>query len=209
VNNDFIVTSEEELDTLFGEPHKLVKQKSQSFLDENMMEFIHRSSLICLSTIDNKGQVDVSPKGDAPGFVQIDSETHLTIPDRPGNRLVMGFRNILKNNNVGIIFIAPNMRETLRIKGQAVISRDPSLLQELSAKGKPALLATRITIDECFFHCGKALIRSKLWKPDEWEAHSDSDSLMVRNVASKISGGAEMEKAIEAEVEENYRKELY
>jgi PPOX class probable FMN-dependent enzyme len=207
VNDDFIITSEEELDSIFGEPHELVKQKSQDFLDDNMMEFIRRSSLICLSTIDNKGQVDISPKGDAPGFVQIDDETHLTIPDRPGNRLVMGFRNMLKNNNIGIIFIAPNMRETLRVKGQAVISRDPSLLQELSAKGKPALLATCITVDECFFHCGKALIRSKMWKPNEWETYNDS--LMVRNVASKISGGAEIEKAIEAEVEENYREELY
>jgi PPOX class probable FMN-dependent enzyme len=207
MNDDFIVTSEEELDSIFGEPHELVKQKSQNCLDENMMEFIRRSSLICLSTIDSKGRVDISPKGDAPGFVQIDDETHLTIPDRPGNRLVMGFRNLLGNSNVGVIFIAPNTRETLRVKGQAVISTDPSLLQDLSAKGKPALLATRIAIDECFFHCGKALIRSKLWKPDEWETHNDS--LMVRNVASKIGDGAEIEKAIEAEVEENYREELY
>jgi PPOX class probable FMN-dependent enzyme len=207
MNDDFVIKTEAELDSLFGEPHELVKQKSQNFLDENMMEFIRRSSLICLSTIDNKGQVDVSPKGDAPGFVQIDDNTHLTIPDRPGNRLVMGFRNILENNNVGVLFIAPNMRETLRIKGQAVISRDPSLLKSLSAKGKPALLATQIKIEECFFHCGKALIRSKMWKPDEWAVHNDS--LMVRNVASKISGDADTEKAIEAEVEENYRNELY
>ncbi len=70
MSNDFIVTSEEELDTLFGEPHELVKQKSQDFLDENMMEFVRRSSLICLSTIDNRGQVDISPKGDAPGCVR-------------------------------------------------------------------------------------------------------------------------------------------
>jgi PPOX class probable FMN-dependent enzyme len=207
MNDDFIVTTEKELESIFGEPHRLVKQKSQTFLDENMMEFIRRSSLIFLSTIDDKGLIDISPKGDAPGFVQIDNEAHLSIPDRPGNRLVMGFKNLVSNPNIGVLFIVPNTREVLRVKGTAVISKDPSLLKDLGAKGKPALLATCIAIDECFFHCGKALIRSKLWKPGEWETHHDS--LMVRNVASKIDGGAETEKAIEAEIEENYREELY
>jgi PPOX class probable FMN-dependent enzyme len=207
MNNEFVIKTEAELDAIFGEPHELVKEKSQLSLDDNMIEFINRSPLIFMSTISKEGQVDVSPKGDAPGFVQIDADGNLLVPDRPGNRLVLGFRNMLHNNNVGIIFVIPNTRETLRVKGRASISNDPSLLENLSANGKPALLTTYIEIDECFFHCGKALIRSKAWKPETWESYNES--LMVKNVASKIDSDKNLEKAIEAEIEQNYREELY
>jgi PPOX class probable FMN-dependent enzyme len=207
MNSEFVIKTEDELEGIFGEPHELVKEKSQPSLDDNMMEFIRRSPLIFMSTISTEGQVDISPKGDAPGFVQIDDEGNLLVPDRPGNRLVLGFRNMLHNNNVGIIFVIPNTRETLRVKGRATISNDPSLLESLSANGKPALLTTHIELDECFFHCGKALIRSKAWKPETWESYNES--LMVKNVASKIDGDKNLEKAIEAEIEQNYRNELY
>lgn len=204
MNDEFLIESEEDLESIFGQPNELVKRKVSHSLDESMIEFIRRSPLIFVSTIDGKGQVDVSPKGDSPGFVQFDGAGKLLIPERPGNKLIFGFKNILKNNNVGVIFVVPKMRETLRIKGQAVISKDPSLLKNLSARGKPALLCTAVTIRECFFHCGKAMIRSKLWNPDAWVEHSDS--LMVRHTAERFVVN---EQEIEAEVEENYRDELY
>lgn len=207
MNDDFLIKNEDELESVIGQPNDFVKLKISSSLDDAMMEFIRRSPLLFFSTIDDRGQVDSSPKGDSPGFVQIDAESNLLIPERPGNKLIFGFKNILKNNNVGMIFIVPNMRETLRIKGRATLSKDPSLLQNLSAQGKPAILCTKIEIDECFFHCGKAMIRSKMWVPDAWEEHHES--LMVRQFAKKLDADEEFEKVIEAEIEKNYRDELY
>lgn len=207
MNEEFSIRSEEELDSLFGEPNALVKGKSRDSLDDSMMEFIRRSPLACISTVDNTGKLDVSPKGDSPGFIQIDDSGNLLIPDRPGNRLVLGFRNILQNNNVGLLFVVPTMKETLRVKGRATLSTDPLLLQSLSAQGKPALLCTHIEVEECFFHCGKAMIRSHMWKSEKWIKHTDS--LMVLHVAKKMDADAGTVKAIEAEIERNYREELY
>ena len=113
----------------------------------------------------------------------------------------------VKNNNVGVIFIAPNMRETLRVKGQAVISREPALLQELAAKGKPALLATRITIDECFFHCGKAFIRSSFWKPESWPAGAKAN--IGKQIAARVKAGEDLAQSVEEGLLESYESELY
>jgi PPOX class probable FMN-dependent enzyme len=208
MNDDFIVKNEEELDAIFGEPHPLVKNKSSYSLTDNMKEFIRRSPLICLSTTDENGHPDVSPKGDAPGFVHIDEEGNLLIPDRPGNKLVLGFRNLITNSKVGVLFIVPTMRETFRVKGTATITRDPAILEKLGAEGKPALMCTHIKVDECFFHCGKAMIRSNMWTPNQWVKHKDS--LIALSVAKKMDmDGDETAKAIEAEIEKNYRDDLY
>jgi PPOX class probable FMN-dependent enzyme len=208
MSDEFTVTSEEELDSIFGEPHPLVKNKSSKSLDESMTEFIRRAPLICLSTVDGDGKPDVSPKGDAPGFVHIDEDGNLLIPDRPGNKLVQGFRNLITNNNIGILFIVPTMRETFRVKGTATITRDPAILEKLRAQGKPALLCVHIKVEECFFHCGKALIRSKMWQPKLWVKHTDS--MIVLNAAKRLElKGAEAAKALEAELEKNYREDLY
>jgi PPOX class probable FMN-dependent enzyme len=202
-----IIDSEEQLQSIIGEPLDFIKDKVESSLDDSMIEFIRRSPLLFFSTIDEHGQIDSSPKGDAAGFVKTDAAGNVLIPDRPGNKLVFGFRNILSNPNVGLIFVVPNMRETLRIKGRAAITNEPTLLQELSAKGKPALLCTRIEVNECFFHCGKAMIRSKMWQPDTWASHEDS--LMVRQFTKILGGDEEFERVIETEIEKNYREELY
>ena len=207
MNDSFLIECEDDLESIIGEPLEAVKQKLRKSLDDSMMEFIRRSPLIFISTVDDKGQVDISPKGDSPGFVHLDKNNNLLIPDRPGNKLMFGFKNILKNNNVGVIFVVPNMRETLRIKGQASLSNDPSLLQELGARGKPALLCTSVAISDCFFHCGKAMIRSNMWKPDAWAEHNDS--LMVRQIVKSLDADEEFEKVLEAQVEQHYRDELY
>ena len=197
-----------ELESVIGEPFEQVREKIYQSLDDAMVEFIRRSPLMFLATWDARGQPDVSPKGDAPGFVHIDADDgDLLIPDRPGNRLLFGFRNILKNNNVGAIFVVPRMRETLRIKGRASLSKDPALLEQLSARNKPALLCTRIAIDECFFHCGKAMIRSHLWKPQAWD--EQHESLMLRSIAQRYNADADGKKEIETDIESGYRDNLY
>ena len=138
------------------------------------LSFIERCPFLVLSTSDRSGRVDASPKGDAPGFLSVVDEKTLLIPDRPGNRLAYGHLNVLENPQVGLLLVIPNTSETLRINGKAELSADPELLESLAARGKPAVLAIRVTVEECFFHCGKAFIRSGLWKPDEWGArHRD------------------------------------
>ena len=207
MNESYIVSSQEQLTEILGEPSDLVKQKVSSSLDEAMQTFIQRSPLVFYSTVDANGLVDVSPKGDAPGFVHIDKEGNLLIPDRPGNNLAYGYRNILENPSIGLIFVVPNMTETLRIKGKAVISNDPALLDRLAAQGKPALLCTRVEVSECFFHCGKAMIRSKMWKPERWTQYKDS--LLAQGLARKLDTEDLTGDVIQEHLEQSYRERLY
>ncbi len=207
MSQGYNIESVEQLEQLFGEPSELVKQKVCAELDDAMKEFIRRSPLLFISTIDSAGNIDCSPKGDASGFVRIGADDRLQIPERPGNKLTYGFRNILANNRVGLIFVVPNMRETLRVKGTASLTNDPALLELLSAQSKPALLCTQVAVEECFFHCGKAMIRSNMWKPEKWKKHEDS--LLVRQLTKKVDGDKSVEKAIDEHLEQSYKDNLY
>ena len=175
-------------------------------LDDFARDFVARAPFLVLATADAEGRADASPKGDAPGFVVVHDERTLLIPDRPGNRLVMGHRNILANPHVGLLFVVPGTDETLRVNGRAELTRDPALLEALAARGRPAVLALRVTVEECFFHCGKAFIRSALWKPERWgERHAVSFGAML---APKLGRGEETARQIDAAIAENYRNEL-
>ena len=207
MNSEYVITDEAQLTEILGHPSELVKQKVAHSLDDAMKEFVRRSPLLMYSTIDAQGLSDVSPKGDAPGFVQVDDEGKLLIPDRPGNKLAFGYRNLLANPAVGLIFVVPTMTETLRVKGTAVVSNDPELLQQLGARGKPATLCTQVTVKECFFHCGKAMIRSDMWKPERWQGYTDS--LLARGLASQIQKEEITEKVIEEVLEKSYEENLY
>lgn len=207
MSDNFEITNLEQLVEVIGEPHAMIKKKVIRELDEPMLEFISRSPLAFLATADERGQFDVSPKGDGPGFVAIESARELLLPDRPGNKLAFGFRNILANKRIGLIFMVPGMRETLRIKGTASITRDPALLQRLAVAGKPAVLCTRIAIEECFFHCGKAMIRSGVWKPESWG--DSKESLLVRQIVTNMEADEATAELIESELEKNYRETLY
>ena len=157
-----------ELRALVGEPSELARKKQIDHLDAHCREFIAHAPFLLLGTADRTGRCDVSPKGDAPGFVQVLDERHLVIPDRPGNKRLDGMRNILENPHVGLIFLVPNREETLRINGRAAITRDPELLARLEAGGKRPLLAIGVEVEEVFMHCAKAFKRASLWQPDRW-----------------------------------------
>src|SRR5262249_46596674 len=123
------------------------------------------------------------------------------------NRLTFGFRNILHNGEIGLIYIVPNQLETLRVKGKASLHTDPELLEQMEAGGKPALLYTRVEVKQCFFHCGKALIRSKLWHPDSWD--ENKRSIAARQfTAQKPTDEAQWRRTEEA-LKHSYTKELY
>jgi len=201
------VTTAAELREVIALPSAVVEQKVFDHVDEYAAAFIARSPLLLLATANARGDVDVSPKGDAPGFVAVDDAHTLLVPDRPGNRLVYGFHNILEQPRVGLIFVVPGVTETLRVNGDAEITRDPALLTRLAARGKPALLVTRIRVRECFFHCGKAFIRSALWQPESWPIGVKAE--IGKQFARLLQGDARLAETIDAGLTEDYAKNLY
>jgi PPOX class probable FMN-dependent enzyme len=209
MENKYIIKNESEMESVMGLPTDIVKSKVLTKLDEVMKEFIRKSPLIFISTIDANGHVDVSPKGDPSGFVKIDAYGNLLIPDRPGNRLTFGHRNILRNGEIGLIFVVPNQRETLRVKGIATLHNDPRILVELQVKNKPALLCTSVEVKECFMHCGKAFIRSKLWQPQTWD--TSKDSLGTKQFAPIFGGGSDEDAVQRTQdlLDKAYKDELY
>ncbi|MDB9952696.1 pyridoxamine 5'-phosphate oxidase family protein [Porticoccaceae bacterium] len=143
-------------------------ERLYDYLDEFSQGFISDSPSVFFGTADDSGHVDVSPKGDAPGFVEILDEKTLLFPERMGNTDARNLRNILKNNQVSLLFIIPRTKDVLRVTGTATITKDPVLLARMVSCGKPAQLCIRINVNECFFHCGRAFNRSHIWVPDKW-----------------------------------------
>jgi uncharacterized protein len=180
--------------------------KNQPRLNSTAVDFLARCPFVVLSTADAQGRVDASPKGDAPGFILVEDNRTIVIPDRPGNKLVYGLENILANPQVGLLCMIPNTQETLRINGRAELTADPALLEQLAARGKNAIIGIRVHIDECFFHCAKAFIRSGLWEPDSWGA---KDRISFGKLFAELRGADEATAtAIDQSIEENYRTGL-
>lgn len=206
--DDMQIRTEAELEAVIGEPMEWVRGKVLHALDEAMVEFLASATLALVATHDADGGIDVSPKGDPPGFVEVTDDGALLIPERLGNKLTFGFRNLLRNPEIGLIFLAPVQRETLRIKGRATLHRDPEVLERLSVNQRPALLYTRVEVTTCFLHCGKALIRSKLWDPDDWE--QADPSLGARGFATLMGDTSEAAvQATQQALDQAYTDELY
>jgi uncharacterized protein len=207
MNDPYRIESEAEIRELLGEPSEMVRRKIFDVVDEYAAAFIARSPLALLGTSDPEGRLDVSPKGDAAGFVAIADEKTLLVPERPGNKLAFGYRNILANPHVGMLFLVPGTTETLRVGGSAELTRDPALLDSLAARGKPALLVLRIRVEECFFHCGKAFVRSELWNPTTWPEGYRVN--LGKQLAPRLGGGDELAAQIEEKLVEGYKTRLY
>jgi PPOX class probable FMN-dependent enzyme len=170
---DNIITTEEELREILGHPSEIVTRKTINYIDENCRSFIESSPFLTIATADLNGNFDVSPKGDPSGFVKILNKKTLAIPDRPGNHKADTFTNILQNPNVGLIFLIPGVKETLRVNGKAKIVTDKSVLELLVCDGKVPSLAIIVEVKEAFMHCAKCMIRSKLWlKTDDTQTHT-------------------------------------
>jgi PPOX class probable FMN-dependent enzyme len=189
-----------------GDPHRIVPYKLFDHLEPRSQEFIAGSPFLLLATSDREGRLDVSPKGDAAGFVWVEDEHTLWIPDRPGNKLIFGLRNILENPQVGLVFLIPGTQETLRVNGRAELHAAPELLEKLAARGRPAVMGIRVAVEECFFHCAKAFKRSKLWEPATWpERFAISFGALL---APRMGAGADVAREIDAVVDEDYRTGL-
>jgi PPOX class probable FMN-dependent enzyme len=167
---EHVVTQEQELRDLLGTPGPRSVLKERADLDHHCRAFIALSPFVLIATAGPDGQCDVSPKGDAAGFVHVLDSKRLVIPDRPGNKRFDGMRNILANPHVGLLFLVPGRQETLRVNGRAFITRDPRLLEACTAQGKVPSLAIGVEVEQAFVHCPKAFLRSHLWTSEKWPA---------------------------------------
>ena len=162
------IESAEALRALLGSPSDLVRRKIHPQLNARAVDFIGKSPMLMLSTADAQGNATVSPKGDPAGFVHVEDEHTLLIPERKGNKLIFSLTNILANPAIGLVFMVPGTCETLRVQGHAELLDDAGLCEKVYARGAKALLVIRVRITECYFHCAKAFLRSDLWNPDTW-----------------------------------------
>ncbi|GIQ71268.1 pyridoxamine 5'-phosphate oxidase family protein [Xylanibacillus composti] len=202
------VTSEEALREIVDYPREVVLRKEIHRLDEHCKQFISQSPFLMIATSDADGLCDVSPRGDTPGFVKVLDDWHLVIPERPGNRRVDSMRNILSNPHVGLIFVIPGLKETLRVNGQACITKDPELLQHMVVKGNVPALAIGVRVEQCFLHCAKAFIRSGLWEPETWPSE-DERPVPAEILAAHANMPDMTEKEAESLLHESYTQRLY
>ena len=203
-----MLTSENELRELLGYPSEVVKRKSIHQLDHHCRDYIAMSPLLFLSTADEHGSCDVSPRGDAPGSVLVLDEGHLVIPERPGNRRLDSLLNILANPQIGLIFIIPGLEETLRVNGQAYIIKDEPILDRMRARGKRPALGIGVKVEECYMHCAKAFKRSQVWDSGTWPAEALLPSAPAI-IAAHVNAAEFTEEVVRRGIEESYEKRLY
>src|SRR5690554_2973307 len=190
----------------YGNPSDNAQRKQLDRLDHHCRKLIAASPFVVIGTSNARGEQDVSPRGDPPGFVRVLDDKHLLIPDRPGNRRLDSLSNLLENPGIGLLFMIPGMNETLRVNGRGRIVTDPEVLADLAIQGKPPLSALLVEVEAAYLHCGKALIRSKLWSS---EAQVDRRSLpsLGQILADQIEGLEVKEQ--EERLETAYRETLY
>jgi PPOX class probable FMN-dependent enzyme len=200
-----------ELREIHGETPAGVKAKVQSALDEHAKNFIARSPFLILATNNEVGSA-ASPRGDTPGFVEVLDDTTLLIPERPGNRLADSLTNIVSNPNAGLIFLIPGMNETLRINGKALITNDKKLLAKVAHKGKQPTLAIIMDIEQVYFHCAKAFIRSDLWNAELHMPRKDFPTLgkiLLDQIKGKKDVTTEEVSALDTNLDADAENNLY
>ena len=196
----------ERLREVYGAPSERALKKQLSRFDKHCRAFIARSPFLVIASSDPSGRCDASPKGDAPGFVEVLDDETLLIPDRLGNNRVDTIGNLLERPGVGLIFFVPGLNETLRVNGRARITTDRALLEPLAVNRKVPRSGILVSADEIYFHCGKALIRSDLWNPEKQLRRSEFPSL--GHILADQIGGITVEES-DRLTAESYKTRLY
>lgn len=201
-----LITSIEQLEALYGEknPNSIVKEIDH--INANYCKLIEAAPFVAIATGGPEG-FDCSPKGDAPGFVRVLNEKTLAIPDRPGNNRLDGFRNIVRDPRIGLLFLIPGVGETFRVNGRAEISIDPDLMQSFAVNGKLPRSVLIVHVDTAYFHCSKAVVRAKLWNE---ESKIDRKSLpSTGTIIADLSAGRLGGEAYDREMPERIKAQLY
>jgi len=200
------VTSAAELRKILGPPMKRAAEKDRAELTAVDRQWIASAPFCLVATSDDAGRCDVSPKGDPAGFVHVLDAHRLAIPERPGNRRADSFHNVLSNPHVGLIFIIPGRNDTLRVNGRATIVRDATFFDAMVVKGHRPALAMLVEVEEIFFHCAKAFMRSQLWEPDAWRPSAMPSRAQI---VKRLEAPTETLEELEAYYGPAYAKKLY
>jgi uncharacterized protein len=194
-----------DLPTVYPKPSPRVVAKARPLIDAYATKFIGMSPFCVLATSGSDGSVDASPRGGNPGFIRVASPTKLLMPDRSGNNRIDSFRNIVEGSGfVQLIFFVPGIDETLRIGGKGKLSVEPDLLASMVEFGKPPRAVLSIAVHEAYFHCGKALVRSKLWSQD-----ARVERAVLPSISQMIHEQTQLGEAdTQAEVEARYKTQL-
>jgi PPOX class probable FMN-dependent enzyme len=200
------VTTVDDLRAIVGHPNSYVANKVGTRLSAVQQNWLAHSPLGFVATTDANGRVDVSPKGDPPGFVHVIDDTTIAIPERPGNKRVDGYLNVLQRPYVGTLFLIPGRGDTLRINGTARVLADANYFDAMTVQGKRPILALEIDVEEVFFHCAKAFLRSDAWKPESWNPTAVPSVARIAQALRKDMTLAELEKYYD---DDNVRKILY
>ncbi|EED34706.1 phosphohydrolase (MutT/nudix family protein) [Luminiphilus syltensis NOR5-1B] len=201
------IETEEALEENYGEPLEIAKAIMLESLDKYHTAFINASPFCCIATADAGGQPTISPKGDAPGFVKIIDSNTLLIPDRMGNNKLESFHNLIESPKLGLIFFVPGYKETLRLSGHARLIKSEELLAYSAVNGRHLDVGLLITVTKAYFHCGKAVIRSKLWT-NEYQP----EDKIIPSFGQIIGEQAESDMAVSVMddiVDHAYQDELY
>ena len=204
---DYVVRSADELEALLGRPSELALRKQLASLDTHMQAFVARAPLLLLGTVGADGRCDVSPRGELPAVGRVLDETTLVIPERPGNRRADSLRNIIQTGQVGLLLLVPGIGETLRINGHACVMLDQEVLSSMSHQGKVPVAGIGVAIEECYFQCAKALIRSRLWEQCVESNSADFDFAQVLIDQTCLPGQTTEE--LGQHIETSYRERLY
>lgn len=200
----------DKLHELYGSPMPLAVKKQQTKLDTYSKQFIALSAFSVLATSSQKGAMDCSPRGDYPGFIRVLDDDTLALPDRPGNNRLDSLRNIIENPNVGLLLLIPGFAECLRINGSAKIVTNASLLAQFEHQGKLPKSVLVISTQEVYFHCAKAITRSKLWDVESQQARTIMPSLgkiLMQQIDPSTSD--DEVKQVEALIEDRVKTTLY
>lgn len=200
------ITTEAALRDLLGTPLQRVLDKDRPALTPEHRDWLAASPLCLVATSDAEGRLDVSPKGDPAGFALVVDDTTIAIPERPGNRRADGFVNILQNPHVGLIFLVPGRGDTLRVNGRATILADAPYADRMEVAGHRPAVILEVAVEQVFFHCAKAFLRSSLWKPETWRP----DAVMSRaQIAKNLERPDDSIEELETYYGEQYADGLY
>ncbi|PVX78867.1 pyridoxamine 5'-phosphate oxidase family protein [Paraburkholderia unamae] len=199
-----------DLEAHYGTPHERALRKEIDHVNADYRRFIESSPFVVLATGSADG-LDCSPRGDAPGFVRILDERTLALPDRPGNNRVDSLRNVVASSQVGLLFMVPGVGEMLRVNGRARVSTEASLLASFAVDGKPPRSVLVIDVQSVYFHCSKAIVRSKLWDPSRHVERSQLPSAgdMLRRVNEEQYDETFDSETYEAGLAERIKHTLY
>lgn len=173
------LSTHEELRSVYKvpDPSDVAVRKELDRLDGHCRSFIARSPFVVIGSSDRAGRADVTPRGDKPGFAIVLDERTIAIPDRPGNNRLDTLENLIVNPSIGLLFVIPGMNETLRISGDAKVTVDQALREQMAVNGSPALSVIVVTVRSAYMHCAKAFMRSGLWRHESWPDRSRMPTL--------------------------------